>query len=55
MGQDTPDPLPPSRRMVAAALMGAHTHETADGQCVHVWRRGETYLARGRWNGAAFG
>ncbi len=43
------------RKMVAASLMGAHTHEASNGRSVHVWRRGETYLARGRWDGAAFG
>src|SRR5947209_12253225 len=35
--------------------MGSRTHETANGRAVHVWQRGEAFLARGRWNGAAFG
>jgi len=43
------------RLMVSTELMGSHTHETANCRSVHVWRRGDTYLARGRWNGTAFG
>ncbi len=35
--------------------MGGHTHTTLCGVCVHVWRRGTKYLARGRYQGRAFG
>ncbi|MGL6075184.1 MAG: hypothetical protein ACRC8S_13570 [Fimbriiglobus sp.] len=45
----------PTRRMVRASLMGSHTHQTADGRSVHVWQRGLTFLARGRWQSVAFG
>ena len=41
--------------MVRAELMGSHTHTAATGVNVHVWRRGETYLVRGRWQARAFG
>lgn len=37
--------------MVAVALLGGHTHETINGIKVHVWKRGETYIARGRLQG----
>lgn len=41
--------------MVRAELMGGHTHSTLDGVRVHVWRRGDRFLARGRYDGQAFG
>jgi hypothetical protein len=41
--------------MVAAELMGGHTHTTLVGIQVHVWRRGNRYLARGRYQGQSFG
>ncbi|MFQ3594203.1 MAG: hypothetical protein SNJ82_13570, partial [Gemmataceae bacterium] len=41
--------------MMAAALLGDHTHETTNHIKVHVWKRGETYIARGRLQGRAFG
>ena len=43
------------RRMVRAELMGSHSHATLTGVQVHVWRRGERYLGRGRLHGVAFG
>lgn len=43
------------RPMVRAELMGAHSHATANGVLVHVWRRDGRYLARGRLHGKAFG
>lgn len=44
------------RRMTKSELMGAHTHETSGGaNKIHVWKRGDNYLARGRIGGAAFG
>jgi integrase len=41
--------------MVRAELMGSHTHATLAGTKVHVWRRGNKYLARGRFQGRPFG
>ncbi|WP_439627018.1 hypothetical protein [Gemmata sp.] len=41
--------------MTQGELLGGHAHETASGKTVYVWRRGERYLARGRWNGRYFG
>ncbi len=41
--------------MIRAELMGGHTHSTIDGLRVHVWRRGDKYLARGRLHGRSFG
>src|SRR5262249_34111866 len=34
---------------------GSHVHETLSGKRVYIWRRGDTYLARGRWNRRQFG
>jgi hypothetical protein len=45
----------PRRRMVRAELLGQHSHQTTDGQSVHVWVRDNKYLARGRHQGRAFG
>src|SRR5262245_49918132 len=44
-------PAADSRRMVRAELMGGHTHVTLVGIHVHVWLRGDRYLARGRNKG----
>src|SRR5262249_26181998 len=44
-----------ARWMVRAALAGGHSHATLCGVAVHIWRRGEKYLARGRFQGQAFG
>ncbi len=44
-----------NRRMVAAELLGQHTHHTVCGKAVHVWLRDGKYLARGRYRGHAFG
>src|SRR4051812_36639911 len=55
---DAEGPLPsgPSRaKMARAELMGSHTHHTIDGVGVHVWLRDGKYLARGRYQGQAFG
>jgi hypothetical protein len=41
--------------MVRTQLLGQHTHETSDGQRVHVWLRDDKHLARGRYEGKAFG
>ena len=41
--------------MVRAELMGSRTHRTLDGIQVHVWQRRGKYLARGRYQGQAFG
>src|SRR5262249_21433002 len=46
---------PDSRRMVRAELMGGHSHSTLCGVWVHVWRRGDKYLARGRYERRPFG
>jgi integrase len=40
---------PDARQMIRAELMGGHTHATQDGVQVHVWKRGDTYLARGSY------
>lgn len=44
-----------SRPMVRAELMGGHCHQTMAGVTVNVWLRDETYIARGRIHGQAFG
>jgi integrase len=41
--------------MAQATLMGSHSHATLSGITVHVWERGGTYLARGRYQGQPFG
>jgi integrase len=41
--------------MARTALMGAHSHHTANGVAVHIWQREGKYLARGRIQGSAFG
>jgi hypothetical protein len=42
-------------RMVRSQLMGAHEHRTSCGKSVQIWRRGNRYLARGRYAGKQFG
>jgi len=44
-----------NRKMVAASLWGRHTHASDKGLNVHIWRRGKTFIARGRIDGKAFG
>jgi Phage integrase family len=41
--------------MVVATLSGQHSHKTTLGVDVHIWRRGNTYLARGSFEGRRFG
>ena len=41
--------------MLCGELSGSHKHESRTGKCVHIWRRGNVYLARGRHEGRAFG
>lgn len=41
--------------MVPAQLMGSHSHTTRCGINVHVYRRRDKYLARGRYQGQMFG
>jgi integrase len=42
-------------KMIRAELMGGHTHKTQIGVEVHVWRRGQKFIARGRLQGQPFG
>jgi hypothetical protein len=51
-GQHCPILRPP---MVRAELLGTHSHATSVGVTVHVWKRGEQFLARGRFEGHQFG
>jgi integrase len=41
--------------MVRADLLGRHSHQAASGERVHVWKRNDTYLARGRYHGRRYG
>lgn len=41
--------------MVKAELLGRHSFQYRTGRHVHVWRRGEQFLLRGRLDGRAFG
>jgi len=43
------------RPMVPSQLMGSHSHTALCGTSVHVYRRGDQYLARGRYQGRVFG
>jgi integrase len=43
------------RQMIRAELLGAHTHAALSGVEVHVWKRGDRFLARGRALGQSFG
>ena len=54
---EQPGSGPTSRRakMVQAELLGAHAHETGCGVRVYVWKRGDVYLARGRFQRRQFG
>jgi hypothetical protein len=40
--------------MIRAELLGEQAYSTLTGVQVHVWRRGNTYLARGRFQGPPF-
>ena len=46
---------PGSRRMVPAVLFGGHTHSSTSGAVVHIWQRNDKFIARGRWQGKAYG
>ena len=48
-------PVDPPRRMVRAVLAGSHSHATASGINVHIYRRDGKYLARGRYQRRLFG
>ena len=41
--------------MVRAELLGRHTHTTSNDVRVHIWRRGDSYLARGSYRKSRFG
>ncbi len=41
--------------MVPAELLGSHAHETSCGIGVQVWKRGNSFLIRGRYEGRQFG
>lgn len=41
--------------MVQSQLLGSHDHETVCGTKVAIWRRGDVYLARGRYQRRQFG
>lgn len=41
--------------MVRSELLGSHEHQTTCGKRIHIWQRGDRYLARGRYNGHQFG
>lgn len=43
------------RRMVQAQLCGRHSITLANGMQIHIWRRGNSYLVRGRLEGRQFG
>jgi integrase len=43
------------RHMVRAELMGGHSHLTLVGTRIHIWRRGDRFLARERYQGRRFG
>lgn len=45
----------PRPQMVRAELLGAHEHETSCGKTVQVWKRGNSFLIRGRYEGRQFG
>jgi integrase len=42
-------------RMVSAELNGRHTYKTDTGRAVHIYTRDECYIARGWWEGQAYG
>jgi integrase len=41
--------------MIQSELLGNHVHGTLAGVKVHIWRRGDVYLGRGRYQGKQFG
>lgn len=43
------------RRMVKSTLLGQHSHSTSNGISVHIYEREKTLMARGRYQGRAFG
>ena len=43
------------RRMVKSTLLGQHSHSTSNGISVHIYEREKTLIARGRYQGRAFG
>ena len=44
-----------ARRMAKASLMGGHTHVTNNGLNVHIYQRGGSFIARGRFDNRPFG
>ncbi len=42
-------------KMKKAVLLGSHSHPTTCGITVHVWKRGTTFIVRGRYEGQPFG
>jgi integrase len=42
------------RRWLRAELMGSHSHATNCGADVHVWKRGEAFIARGFFGGQRY-
>src|SRR4051794_28245857 len=40
--------------MVSADLFGRHTYNATKETAVHIWRRGDSILARGYFNGVGF-
>jgi hypothetical protein len=44
-----------SRRMVVGSLGGRHSYGTLNGVEIHIWRRGDSYIARGSYEGRRFG
>jgi integrase len=53
--QQSTDKVAARPPMVVATLSGQHSHKTVLGVDVHIWRRGNTYLARGSFEGRRFG
>ena len=41
--------------MVRAELLSRHTHTASNGVRVNIWRRGDSYLARGSYSKSRFG
>jgi hypothetical protein len=48
-------PSPDRRKMVQAILYGDHSHRTANGVDIHIWKREGILIARFRWNGRQVG
>lgn len=55
MDEPTRDQDGKNRRMVKATLHGLHTHQSAEGISVHIWKRRDSFLARGRFERKQFG